>query len=88
MPSDKVNAETPSLNSEESVYVVYRSHGEYEGDSVFAICSSLEKAEKARVTLAAMRHILIREIGILTVSCDFVYLDSIFVFQKERVPIE
>jgi hypothetical protein len=68
-----------TMKKPESVWVVYKSHGEWEGATVHAICYSSELAEKARVRLAAELQHPIKAFEISEVATNAVHLWGIFV---------
>ena len=63
----------------ETVWVVYKAHGEWEGVTVHAICGSEKLAEKAKVRLAAELQNPLREYEVAEVATDAVHLYGILV---------
>jgi len=54
----------------ETVYVVYQSHGEWEGSTIYAICYSCDLAEKARIRLSAELQVPLKNFGIAEVATN------------------
>jgi hypothetical protein len=71
----------------ETVWVVSKSHGEWEGNTIHAICYSCEIAEKARIRLAAELQTPIKDFEIHEVATDTAHLYGILV-QDGSIDIE
>lgn len=63
----------------ETVWVVYKSHGDYEGHTIYAICENWELAEKAIIRLAAELQDPIRSFEVAEVATNAVHLYGILV---------
>lgn len=75
------------MTEPETVWVVYKSHGEWEGVTIHAICYSSELAEKARIRLAAELQHPIKSFEIAEVATNAVHLYGILE-QKGSFDIE
>jgi len=71
-----------SMTNPETVWVVYKSHGEWEGTTVYAICYSAELAEKARIRLAAGLQNPLKDFEVAEVATDAVHLYGILVQER------
>jgi hypothetical protein len=70
------------MNEPERVWIVYKSHGEWEGTTIYAICYSSELAEKACIRLAAELQNPIKDFEIAEVATNAVHLYGILVQEK------
>ena len=63
----------------ETVWVVFKSHGEWEGATIHAICESEKLAEKARVRLAVELQNPLKSFEVAEVATNAVHLYGILV---------
>jgi hypothetical protein len=63
----------------ETVWVVFKTHGEWEGATIYAICGSDELAEKAKIRLAAELQNPIRSFEVAEVATNAVHLYGVLV---------
>jgi hypothetical protein len=75
------------MNEPETVWVVYKSHGEWEGATIHAICYSYQTAEKARIRLAAELQNPVKDFEIKEVATNAVHLYGILV-QEGSIDLE
>lgn len=77
----------------ETVWVVYKSHGEWEGTTIHAICETEELAEKAKLRLAAELQNPLKSYEIAEVATNAVHLYGILTQDgslnlKEEKPLD